>query len=630
MVRIRTIIAIFSLGSAVIGYLPLMPYLDMVAKYFFPLALAGGICLDRRGVSRSGWFLTGLSILFFLYYGARFSLSDLVQVTANLLVALLAVRLLSEKSGRNYLQIFALSLFCLAASSLYNLTGIFLAYLLLLLVLLAVSLVLLAFHVHDPEMTLDRRALRKVLGTSLLLPAATVPIMLLLFVVLPRTQYPIWNVDQGGRGTVGFTEKVTPGKTSSITAVQTPAFRVVCQKLPEDRLYWRGIVLNGFQGDSWVREGDPEEVPIPVKGGLSVEQTFYPEPSNSPYLLALNHPLSLSGVRRAAASDLVFTTSAPRSSRISYQAVSTPSDRIRLRGGIDRELYLELPAHLPPRLQKAARESAAGAPPEEIVSRMERFFRAQRLSYSTKELPTGTDPLDQFLFVKKKGNCEYYASSAALFLRLAGVPARLVGGYRGGVYSDNGGYYLVTEDMAHVWVEAYLEGKGWLTIDPSGWSLNFGGNVPRVGQMRLLVDTLGFYWNKAVVTYNLEKQINLFRGAGERLSSFSAPKVSVGQLLPVVLAPLGLFVLYRLLKELAKSPSQRLYRRFVRAVRRRYPELPTANRGIFELARSCADPSVREFATVYGSALYGDRSLTTDEVARLKRLLRALREGGGR
>ena len=60
-------------------------------------------------------------------------------------------------------------------------------------------------------------------------------------------------------------------------------------------------------------------------------------------------------------------------------------------------------------------------------------------------LPTGEDALEKFLFESKQGNCEFFASSFALILRGAGVPARLVGGYLGGEYNELGGYFLVSE-----------------------------------------------------------------------------------------------------------------------------------------------------------------------------------------
>ena len=81
------------------------------------------------------------------------------------------------------------------------------------------------------------------------------------------------------------------------------------------------------------------------------------------------------------------------------------------------------------------------------------------LSYAATGLPTGADAVEKFLFDGKKGHCELFAVSFASALRLAGLPARLVGGYYGGDYNDMAGYYVITEERAHVWVEVWIRGK---------------------------------------------------------------------------------------------------------------------------------------------------------------------------
>ena len=77
------------------------------------------------------------------------------------------------------------------------------------------------------------------------------------------------------------------------------------------------------------------------------------------------------------------------------------------------------------------------------------------------------DPLAYFLFVRKKGHCEYFASSMAVMLRTLGIPARVVNGFRGGEYNDLTGSYIVREKDAHSWVEAYFPEYGWVTFDPT-------------------------------------------------------------------------------------------------------------------------------------------------------------------
>jgi protein-glutamine gamma-glutamyltransferase len=629
MVKIRKILTLLTVSIAIIGYLPLQPYLDLFARIFFPIALVLGLFLERRGTPLSARILTPFSILLFVYFAAGFSLNTMIQVTADLLVVFLGIRMLGEKSGRNYLQVFALSLFSLAASSLYNLSALFLGYLLVLLLLLAVSLVVLTFHAHDPEIALRKPELKKVLTVSGMMPVAALPILLFLFVLLPRTQFPLWDFlnHAGEKKTTGFTDRVNPGSASTVTAVKSVVLRALSPKVPDQKLYWRGIVLNGFNGDTWVRLAAPPERPAPVRSAQKVHQEIYPEPSQVPYLLALNVPRSLSGVRVSESSDLVYQTPRPLDQRVKYQVDSVLSDDLPVNGGVNRNFYLTLPATVSAKLREKARElSRPGMTTSDKIKGMERFFRGQRLAYATTGLPTGPDPIDQFLFVKKRGHCELFASSGATLLRLAGVPTRLVGGYHGGTYSDVGGYYLVTEDMAHIWVEAYDEARGWVSVDPSAWSTGFARGQDAARKIKMYLDALGFFWNKAVITYDLDKQIALVRTAGEKARNLHFPKEMWRPLATgaVMVLPLGVLLAWYLRGP--RTSEERVLRRFLRAVRSRYPAAGGEPAGLFDLAERTGDPQVEEFADIYGRSLYRDRRLRHDELVRLKEIIRALGE----
>jgi transglutaminase-like putative cysteine protease len=157
------------------------------------------------------------------------------------------------------------------------------------------------------------------------------------------------------------------------------------------------------------------------------------------------------------------------------------------------------------------------------VELLEAYFRTNKFRYSMHGLPTGPNALEQFLFEKRQGNCEFFASSFALVLRAAGVPARLVAGYLGGDYNEMPPPYLVSEDMAHVWVEAFIPGRGWVRIDPSGLALNAGvfWNKPKrhdwLTTLRQTLDSLDYSWNRAVITYDLERQVEAARSIGKRL-----------------------------------------------------------------------------------------------------------------
>ena len=85
----------------------------------------------------------------------------------------------------------------------------------------------------------------------------------------------------------------------------------------------------------------------------------------------------------------------------------------------------------------------------------------------TAQPAPGQDVVDYFLFEASSGFCTYYASAMVVLLRVEGIPARLVTGYASGVFNDEQGYFEVTGDMAHAWVEVYFAEYGWIPFEPT-------------------------------------------------------------------------------------------------------------------------------------------------------------------
>ncbi|HEX9024038.1 MAG TPA: transglutaminaseTgpA domain-containing protein [Geobacteraceae bacterium] len=629
MVRISLLLEIVTYLIALLGYAPLFPYLQAVPRYSLPAALVFALFAGRRGVRLTGLLPTVISILFFVYYAAQFSRDNIASPAVNLLVALLAVRLLSERKVRHYLQIFALSLFSLAGSSLFTVDLHFLFYLVTLLFLVAAALVILTFHGVDENLALPREGMKSLLSVAFLMPAGAIPLMCLFFMVLPRTQYPLWNfLNVAGSSVAGFSEKVQPGAAASVAEVRKAAFRAECARLAPEQLYWRGAVLNLPAGNSWVREEPPPgEIGMLAKRGW-VRQVIYPEPGRSRFLCALNVPLRLSGVRAGQSGDFVFKAASLAGRRVKYEAVSLPGAVIGVKAPIDRGYYLRLPSPLSPRLAAVAEELARrGRSDEEKLALLKGYFAAQRLSYATSGLPVSADPLADFLLVTRRGNCEFFASSFALLLRMAGVPSRLVGGYFGGEYNELGGYYLVTEDMAHVWVEVYLAGKGWVTFDPSTLAVDFrkreeAKEAGLAHRLALFADSCSYYWNIAVITYDLEKQIQLAGRLDFRMKHLALPPHPERTLIYGGAALLFLICLVMAARRGRLSREERVVRRFLRIVGKRCNCAVLPSTGLHELAARCRDPLIDEFVEIYSRSVYGDRRLTDAEYRRLRDLLR--------
>lgn len=637
MVKIRTILTILAYAVALLGFAPLFPFLGVFPRLVFGVALVGGMVCDWwESYPIRGLLSIAISLLFFGSYALQFSRDNVALPAVTILTLLQAVRLISEKSGRHYLQIFALAFFSLAASSLFDLSAIFLFYLAFLFLLIAVALVLLTFYAEDPASHLSRAGLKRVVLVSLGMPAAAIPLMLLFFVILPRAQFPLWHImDSAGQQTSGFAETVELGRAAQVTEVKSVAFRVECARLAPRDLYWRCIVLNSLEGNSWVRAAQlPAEQPYPARGRI-VQQQVYPEPGGGIYLPGLNVPRQINIFRVSQAADYVFTSKWQAGRRSGYGVMSVLTDTIRVRGGIDREFYLRLPPQLSTRLRAIGRDVAVrGTTAARRVALLEEYFRGQRLVYATSGLPIGDEPVDEFLFGGKRGNCEYFASSFALLLRQAGIPSRLVGGYYGGEYNELGGYYVVTADRAHVWVEAYLEGEGWVTIDPSRLAVNFANILdkparPTLGRrLELAVDSLGYFWNQAVINYDLEKQLQLIRTANNEVKQldFNFNRRQLGT------AALVVVLLYLAWKGVAgvkqwqsSTREARLLREFLAKIGKRFPAAAvTPATGLRELAELLKDDRVTEFVSIYSQAIYREQQLSRDELRRLQQLVKSL------
>jgi transglutaminase-like putative cysteine protease len=632
MVHVKTVLDILALATGLLGTAPLFFYLNRIPQFVFLSALMFVIFSAWKDLPPlRGWRATILTGVFFAYYALQFSRDNLVEPAANLLVVLLSIRLTGEKIPRNYLQIYALSLFALAASSAFSLSGAFLFYLLLLLLSIAVSLVLLTFFTVDSRLSLTRRGLRRVASVAAAMPAASVPLILLFFVILPRPQFPLWNfLSPAGEKVAGLSDRVEPGSASNVGEVATPVLRARSEKLPRKDLYWRGVVLNTLQGNAWIRTEIPgREIPSP-KGIAMVRQTVFPETTASPWLVALDAPWSMSGVRSGKSADLVFRKRRVSGERLKYDTASVARGVIELKEGIDRDFYLKLPERVSPRVLSLGKSIAKrGGSDSERLSLLEGYFHSAGLRYATRDLPRSADPLDEFLFEKKAGHCEFFASSFAVLLRVAGVPSRLVGGYYGGEYNELGGYYLVTESMAHAWVEVFLDGTGWVRRDPSIFAVNFSRERDAKhgglgATIRLIADTLSYYWNQTVITYDLDKQLRLVRATGSTLRTLSFPSDIRWVIFPLLVAGILLTVCVVGGRKKWGSREQRVVRKFLRKVGKRYPNISISpSTGLLELAERTGDPRVRRFADIRYGALYRDRKLTEPELVLLEDIVRA-------
>lgn len=632
MVTTSRLTALLALAIALAGIAPLFQWLETFPRLMVVTGFLTGILQELRGRWRlKNWQFNAALVPVFIWYALQYSRNNPVQPVVSVLAIMLAARLCGEKSIRNLLQINLLALFCLASRSLFDLSPAFLFWLGILLLLIPVSLILLTFHAQDNNMVLMGKEVKRVILAALLITAVTVPALAFFFPILPRTPFPLWNfLSPAINNSTGIADQVEPGSVQNAAESRTLAFRA---EMPHQHQppYWRGIVFNRITGNRWNRNPAIPAETIRYQGER-ISQTIYPEPSPSHILISLDAPSDISLPRAQLTGDATIEYPRGLTRRISYTVKSTTGGILRTTTNINRSFYLTIPTGLSPQLlQLAEKIKKDGRTDEQRIALTEQYFMNGGYRYSRQDLPTGKDAINQFMFVSKQGHCEFFASSFALLLRAAGVPARLVGGYLGGEYNEMGGYYLVSEDTAHVWVEAYVSGKGWIRTDPSRFAVNAGAlwngrsKMNLATRLRLVLDALDYRWNRTVVSYDFQRQTDQLRTAGSKLRDLQL-KMSTGWKKPIVLLLPALLVLFVILRLswpwLWRSREERLIRRFKTILKKRFKDsIELENKGLFELAAATGDKRVHQFASLYAAAVYRDKGLGKDEVRQLKKLL---------
>ena len=267
---------------------------------------------------------------------------------------------------------------------------------------------------------------------------------------------------------------MSPGSISKLASEYDPAFRVRFEGDPPPRaaLYFRGPVLNDFDGFTWRRARSKYYTgPQLVMLGEPVRYRVTLEPTNQPWLFALD---TLAQIPQRdmfmAPHDRQLSASAPVTSHAELRRGLSSDDSHRhcalgARAGVTKPRC--------PRPQSArTRAGAAIARAERkrcgfCCARVLDWFRDNGLEYSLEPGVTSIDSVDTTLFDSKLGFCGHFASSYAMMMRAAGVPARVVTGYLGGEWNPVGGYLIVRQSDAHAWTEVWLEGSGWTRIDPT-------------------------------------------------------------------------------------------------------------------------------------------------------------------
>lgn len=571
-----------------------------------------------------------VAIIFVVLIFLRITLSDIITPALESLIVLLSIKFLEDKEKRDYLQIFLISILIFTGATIFSFEISFLFFFLIFIFLLNFSIIFLTFYSEDKKLTLNVNEFLKIIKRVILIPVIALPFSVILFFGLPRTPNPLFSFFGSTlTARTGFSETVKLGNVSEIQEDDSVIFRVSTEKLNDEELYFRGITLNYYDNNEWIYvKGFEDSKNIEIRGKL-VEQTIYLEPYGGNYLFGLDKPIAIYSFLRYEKEGLNFKTREIISNRIKYDLKSVVSDVIYERN-IDKKIYLQLPQNLTERFYEFVK-NFEGENKLEVIEKVQNYFLSGEFKYNLKNLPISDNPIEDFLFMTKEGNCEYFATSMALILRALQIPSRVVAGYKGGIYNEIGKYYIVKQSDAHLWVEAYIDNIGWIRFDPTPSSEREAALLfsRKISKFRIFLDTLNYYYNTFVINYDLEKQIALLNKIRDirvdlRLKlSFGNVFKNLNYLLLIVLTLLLIF-LFRNLKLKKEGLEEKLIKVFYKKLRKIGVKKEKFE-GLEELVEKIKDEKIKsklkKFITNFEELYYKDKRLDKLTYLNLKKLL---------
>lgn len=512
--------------------------------------------------------------------------ADFLGVGAQFLVWLIVAKAFNRRAARDWQQMYLLAFLMLVAGSVLNpdvTYGIcFLGF------VISSTWALTLFHLrremednllvkHAADRASERVEVRRILDSRRIVSGAffagtgalSFGVFLgaaLVFLALPRVGIGFFLKGRSGLTLSGFQDGVKLGGHGVIKNDATVVMRVEiasqfgARDAPE--IHWRGVAFDRYDRGQWSR----------LSNAPHTRQTQEDSPTRDRRVLLLDGPMLPRAEVEAMQgrlvkqdiwldpleSDVLFGASLPRI--VEYGHVLRPrkpppehNDEIRLEHGntvhytvwsqlespslatlrtangtlpAGYETYLQLPPEITKRTRELARRITAGKLTEYDKAVAIKTWLIENLQYTLVLADPGRqEPVDFFLFDRKAGHCEYFASAFAVLARAVAIPTRQVNGFLGGEWNEYQGYVAVRAGDAHSWDEVYFPGAGWVTFDATP-----PGNVDELGRggsgwtarLGRFVDTMRFQWNKWVIEYDLASQLSLFKQVGGAIGGVAA------------------------------------------------------------------------------------------------------------
>jgi transglutaminase-like putative cysteine protease len=551
--------------------------LGLVATGFF--ALAGSRYLDRptlwltflalalRGAIVAGWvkitipirFVSAAAIGYVVFYPLDFYFlsHDFFVATLHGVCFLAAVKILTAETNRDYLYTAAVAFMELIGAALLSFQPSFFGWLALY-ILFAIA----AFTSAEIRRGFERNEVivhparaRVAWRLALVTGAATCGILIItagLFLIVPRTARAAAMLFPNAPRVTGYSDFVDLGGFGEISKDTRPVMHVLSysRDLPRN-VKWRGTALSQFDGKRWSEppltatdvtavHGTPMQHTAEVAGMLQRSRRdgrrlLYRVDVNSSdtgtlFIAGTPEFINFTSPRLVRTAEDSFRVLPVNGEALRYEVsahwgLALPSALTRA----EHSRYLQLPPVNTRIWSQAQAWAGEGSAAERALRIQDHLRRDYKYSLESSNQPV-RDPLSHFLFVTRRGYCEYFASAMAVMLRTQGIPSRVVTGFQNGYFNELSGMYVIRASDAHAWVEAWMplpgrpEAQGWVTLDPTP-----AADAPRrsglSARINMYLDAADSMWQQWVMAYDLGHQAILAAKFEGTLRAFSQARL---------------------------------------------------------------------------------------------------------
>lgn len=467
---------------------------------------------------------------------------------ARLILTLSAIKLLQNKSDRDWIFLYLMAFFQILLAAGLSISFLYLAVFVLFIFVMVCAVIVLEMRRTQKQIaeesdgrisseSTDRTPfrVRNVPATAFILIVVTFCFAVPMFFMLPRVGGAGIGATPSAPSTYsGFSDTVRLGDIGRIQQNDEVVMRVRIEnaQVPFASVRWRGVALDTFDEKSWSKsnqgketraKGDREmiQVDYATEPESLALQTFYLEPLDSPVLFALPRPVGIQGNFPVVYRDRYKSLSVQRpTERISYRAISdfsnpTPSQlrSDRARYSDDDSNYLQVPDSLDARITELAEKITLSSKNRYDAAVAVESYLQINFGYTLEPKAGGDQPLSDFLFNVREGHCEYFSTALAVMLRTQGIATRVVNGFQRGEYNETADVFVVRQKNAHSWVEVYFPGEdAWVTFDgtPAAGRESTAGAAGVVTRFSKYAEALETFWIQYFVAFDNQEQRSLF------------------------------------------------------------------------------------------------------------------------